>query len=144
MQAALRLKCSRQWLEIGRHKGYGPPYVKMHGKVVYDRNAVRAWLRDRAHRSTDEYETTGGRPREHVLYRHYDKDSVLLYIGISWNMAQRQSAHRDSPWFHLIATTTHQGGFATRAEAEAAEEAAVKAEKPRFNVVHNEARDAAD
>ena len=54
-QLAEWLAVSEQWCEIGRHKGYGPPYVKLAGRVRYRRCAVRAWLNERAHRSTSEY-----------------------------------------------------------------------------------------
>jgi hypothetical protein len=67
IEMAVWLRCSRRWLEIGRHRGYGPPYSKMGSRVVYERDAVRAWLRERAHLSTAEYETGGrGRPRKVV------------------------------------------------------------------------------
>ena len=38
-EAAKYLGVSRQWLEIGRHKGYGPPYIKL-------ARLVRYWIRD--------------------------------------------------------------------------------------------------
>lgn len=48
--------CSESWLEDGRSKGYGPPFVKHSPRMVrYVRGAVRKYLRDRTHKSTAEY-----------------------------------------------------------------------------------------
>src|SRR5271166_5238251 len=63
-QLAEWLAVSEQWCEIGRHKGYGPPYVKLAGRVRYRRSAVRAWLDERAHRATSEYRTASAKPRQ--------------------------------------------------------------------------------
>jgi hypothetical protein len=55
-QTALWLGCSPQWLEIGRSKGYGPPFDRISPRMVrYRRNLVRAWLDQRTHTSTEEY-----------------------------------------------------------------------------------------
>jgi len=43
------LKCSHQWLEIGRHEGWGPPFVKLAPRMVrYRRGDVREWLHKRS------------------------------------------------------------------------------------------------
>jgi predicted DNA-binding transcriptional regulator AlpA len=53
VQTAAWLGCSIQWLTIGRHRGYGPPYEKLsHRLVRYRRGAVRAWLDTRTRTST--------------------------------------------------------------------------------------------
>src|SRR5947207_8590513 len=50
---------STQRLEIGRIRGYGPPYKTISPKRTrYRRGDVRPWLRERTHRSTSEYATT--------------------------------------------------------------------------------------
>jgi hypothetical protein len=47
---------SNTWLEIGRHKGYGPPYVTVAPRVIrYLRSNLLAWLLERSHRHTAEY-----------------------------------------------------------------------------------------
>ena len=52
------LNCSTQWLEIGRNKGYGPPFERLAPRMIrYQRGAVRKWLEKRSHRSTSEYRT---------------------------------------------------------------------------------------
>ena len=54
------LGVSVQWLEIGRHKGYGPRFLKLSPKVVrYRRADVLAWLTERAHQRTAEYRKRG-------------------------------------------------------------------------------------
>jgi predicted DNA-binding transcriptional regulator AlpA len=50
------LGVSPSWLELGRHRGYGPPYERLGTRTVrYQRGRVRAWLAERSHRSTSEY-----------------------------------------------------------------------------------------
>jgi predicted DNA-binding transcriptional regulator AlpA len=47
---------STQWLEIARHRGTGPRFVRMGPKrIMYRRGDVRAWLKKRSHQSTAEY-----------------------------------------------------------------------------------------
>jgi hypothetical protein len=47
---------SKQWFEIGRSKGYGPPFIRLAPQVIrYRRGAVKAWLLERQHASTAEY-----------------------------------------------------------------------------------------
>jgi hypothetical protein len=53
-ELATLLDVSTQFLEIGRHRGYGPPFVKT-GGVRYRMRDVRTWLDERTHRSTAEY-----------------------------------------------------------------------------------------
>jgi hypothetical protein len=39
-----------------------------------------------------------------ALYRHFDKDGNLLYVGVSLNAIERTISHRDkSPWYQDIA-----------------------------------------
>lgn len=75
-----------------------------------------------------------------TLYRFYDADDRLLYIGISERGPERWKAHRkDKPWWGELARTTTEH-YETRAEALEAERAAIIAEKPLHNVVHNRGR----
>jgi len=68
------------------------------------------------------------------LYRHFEKDGTLLYVGISLNHVVRLSQHKAaSPWFEKIATVTIEQ-FETRAEALKAETKAVVKEKPLHNI----------
>lgn len=61
------LGVSVQWVEIGRSKGWSPPFIKLSPRRIrYRRQAVLEWLRARSFASTAEY--TGGhgpgRPRK--------------------------------------------------------------------------------
>jgi excisionase family DNA binding protein len=71
-----------------------------------------------------------------ALYRCHDERGDLLYVGISIGALGRLAEHqRTSHWFDYIATVSVEW-FSTRLEAEAAERAAIRTEKPRFNVAH--------
>ena len=55
-EEAAWLQVSVQWLEIGRSKGYGPPYERLGPKTIrYQRGKTRKWLGQRSHYSTSEY-----------------------------------------------------------------------------------------
>jgi predicted GIY-YIG superfamily endonuclease len=74
------------------------------------------------------------------LYRLYDAEDHLLYVGISQNFAQRWSQHAGlKPWWADVTKTTVEH-FPTRAAALAAEREAIKSEGPIYNVVHNVCR----
>lgn len=50
------LGMSVSWLEIGRHKGYGPRFTRLsHSRVRYRRSDVLEWLDKRKHQCTSEY-----------------------------------------------------------------------------------------
>jgi predicted DNA-binding transcriptional regulator AlpA len=54
------LGVSEQWLEIGRGKNYGPPFVRLSPRRVrYRREDVLAWLKSRTYRSTAGYGSDG-------------------------------------------------------------------------------------
>ncbi|AUQ74726.1 hypothetical protein PhaeoP71_01865 [Phaeobacter piscinae] len=68
------------------------------------------------------------------LYRHYDGDGRLLYVGISLCHLTRLGQHRSSSeWFWDIANITVEH-FETREQAVAAEAEAVRLEVPKCNV----------
>jgi hypothetical protein len=50
------LGVSETWLEIGRIRGYGPPFERLSPRVIrYQRGATRRWLAERSHHCTREY-----------------------------------------------------------------------------------------
>ena len=68
------------------------------------------------------------------LYRLFDHEGELLYIGISTNAKRRIYQHKcTADWAHLICKHTIED-FAIREDAISAEEAAIKAEKPPYNI----------
>lgn len=65
-----------------------------------------------------------------ALYRLYDANDVLLYLGITWNPDWRWGRHQTTKhWAHLVNRRTIEW-FPNRASALAAEKAATAVEKP--------------
>ncbi|MBI1425581.1 MAG: helix-turn-helix domain-containing protein [Gammaproteobacteria bacterium] len=50
VEAAHYLRCSSQFLEIGRCRGYGPPFHKLGRAVRYRKSALNEWLAAQEHR----------------------------------------------------------------------------------------------
>jgi predicted GIY-YIG superfamily endonuclease len=70
----------------------------------------------------------------HYVYRMYDEDGRLLYVGISKTLATRLTQHhRDKPWAHEIASVTGKR-YTSRDAARAAEIQAIGTEGPAYNV----------
>ncbi|MGW4505728.1 GntR family transcriptional regulator [Streptomyces sp. NPDC004436] len=73
-----------------------------------------------------------------ALYRLYDNSDVLLYVGISKHPERRWTEHavdRSDTWWPLVAAKRVEW-FATRKEAESAEVATIRAERPVHNRDH--------
>lgn len=69
-----------------------------------------------------------------ALYRLYDEDDRLLYVGIAFNPRVRCYHHKKhKPWWPSVARREVEW-HDNRRQAEAAESAAIAAEKPRYNV----------
>jgi predicted GIY-YIG superfamily endonuclease len=66
------------------------------------------------------------------LYRHFDENDRLLYVGISVDALSRLIQHKRSAWWGEVATITIQR-FATRDEALKAEAEAIRCERPKHN-----------
>lgn len=76
-----------------------------------------------------------------ALYRHWNSDGELLYVGISLSAVQRLGQHRTTAhWFGQIANMTIEW-FDSREAALEAERQAIKSECPKFNKAHNAAND---
>jgi hypothetical protein len=74
------------------------------------------------------------------LYRHFDSDGVLLYVGISLSAVLRLSQHKErAVWRDRIARV-EVVSYPTRDEAKVAEAEAIKSEHPRYNIVHSAVR----
>ena len=71
-----------------------------------------------------------------TLYRYFDSEGRLLYVGITGDNTKRQSQHRrNSFWFGEIASAKFEH-FDTRRDAAQAEVLAIKNEKPLHNTQH--------
>jgi len=69
------------------------------------------------------------------LYRHFDKDGKLLYVGVSLNVVNRLAQHKNaSKWYSEIAKIDIEQ-FATREAALEAEKNAVIKENPIHNII---------
>lgn len=72
------------------------------------------------------------------LYRFYDINDRLLYVGISLNAAQRASQHKsEKPWWPDVDRMTIERIPGERSDAENAERSAILTEGPLYNVAHN-------
>lgn len=94
-------------------------------------------VRQEEHRKVRTAAQEAANARATAIYRLRDRQGCLLYVGISSTPAQRWTKHAiDKDWWAEVSDLSLEW-FETRAEARAHEEAAIKAEKPRYNVQHN-------
>ena len=69
-----------------------------------------------------------------TLYRYFDSDGQLLYVGITGDNTKRQSQHRrNSFWFGEITSATFEH-FEDRESALQAETKAIQTEHPKHNI----------
>ena len=69
-----------------------------------------------------------------TLYRYFDKDGRLIYVGITRDVWRREAEHSCSHWFHLsVRKETEE--YSSRYKAEQAELQAIQDKKPLYNVV---------
>ncbi|WP_157253142.1 GIY-YIG nuclease family protein [Nonomuraea typhae] len=74
---------------------------------------------------------------DHALYRFFNADGGLLYIGISVNPPQRFRRHKgDQPWWCEVTQITIER-FGSRPDVLAAEKQAIESEHPLYNLIHN-------
>ena len=74
---------------------------------------------------------------EQTLYRFFDDDDNLLYVGISVNAYNRAKQHsKDKHWWPEVKSIT-LNVYPDRESVELAEINAIKTEKPIYNTQHN-------
>jgi predicted GIY-YIG superfamily endonuclease len=78
------------------------------------------------------------------LYRHFDKDGILLYVGISLSAIHRLSQHRTSSSWVASIESVRIEKFETRKDAVDAEKSAIISEHPKHNKTHNITKSNAD
>jgi hypothetical protein len=72
-------------------------------------------------------------PYQHIVYKHYDHDCNLLYVGVTSNFADRCTSHsRKAAWWNSVVSITLED-FTSREEAELAEAIAIEKEFPSQN-----------
>lgn len=75
-----------------------------------------------------------------AVYRCFDADGALLYIGRTMHPAKRESLHKNrTPWWSDVARVTYEWCDSTAA-ARVAEREAIGAEAPRYNRALNPSR----
>lgn len=75
-----------------------------------------------------------------ALYRHYDTNNELLYVGVSLSAITRLGQHkREQWWFERIARIDIEW-YDTKSEALDAERHAIIHGRPLYNIVHANAR----
>lgn len=73
-----------------------------------------------------------------ALYRMFDSDGVLLYVGVTGRWSRRSSEHAETqPWWPLVTSVTIEH-FASREEVIDAEARAIKLEQPAYNTAGNQ------
>lgn len=72
--------------------------------------------------------------RRAAVYRLYDAEGTLLYIGSAYDPDEREAVHRHTVWGQLIACRSDKW-HDSRELAYAAETEAIRAEAPRHNVI---------
>jgi hypothetical protein len=71
-----------------------------------------------------------------VLYRFYDPNDCLLYVGISNNWIQRLRSHEKNSPFFALATRVTIEHYEDRESVERAEIESIRNDKPVFNKMH--------
>ena len=76
-------------------------------------------------------------PLNNVLYRLYDQDGQLLYVGITSDVVARMAGHRADKWWWDEVADKRFDYYETRAELEAVERLSIIQEKPLYNIIHH-------
>lgn len=69
-----------------------------------------------------------------ALYRLYNEANELLYIGIAFNPTRRYNQHRKTKTWWPEVARKEVCWYENRTEAEDAEDAAIRDERPRYNI----------
>lgn len=75
-----------------------------------------------------------GRP--HYVYRCYDQDDRLIYVGCTFSPLSRMDQHRLSTWWWEQVRRTRYTVFPNKSYALFAERTAIETENPRWNIRH--------
>lgn len=72
------------------------------------------------------------------LYKHYDKDGVLLYVGITGNVVSRHVSHiKNSVWFCLVDSIVIKKYSLSLQRLGKIEAECIRNEKPLYNLAMN-------
>ncbi|WP_234901762.1 GIY-YIG nuclease family protein [Mycolicibacterium fluoranthenivorans] len=70
----------------------------------------------------------------HYVYRVYDENDQLIYVGCTVNLFGRLKSHELNSWWAYQARRVVSKVYADKWSGRAAENAAIRAEKPRWNL----------
>ena len=73
-----------------------------------------------------------------ILYRFYDSQGKLLYVGITNNFDKRLQQHLRDKWWAPQIARTQKVLYPSRTAALSAEQRAIRSGRPRHNVAHNQ------
>jgi len=71
----------------------------------------------------------------HYVYRFFDADGQLIYVGCTHKPEQRIAIHQYTMWWAPQIARTKIKVYADKASARAAEAEAIRNERPRWNVL---------
>lgn len=77
---------------------------------------------------------TSAAPRPAAVYRLYDSDGTLLYIGSAYDPEERCKRHRDKPWWPEVSRRTDEW-HSHRGAAYGAEMTAIASEASKYNAM---------
>lgn len=91
-------------------------------------------MREIEEQATREWEAVVAASRaDTYVYRYYDADGRLLYVGSTNGLSSRDAAHkREKPWYPVVARRTTQGPI-PRQHALLLEHVAIRDEEPLHN-----------
>lgn len=70
-----------------------------------------------------------------ALYRAYNSEGILIYIGKTWNVGQRMASHAGgSEWWDEAINITIERSFDSYEDLTAAETLAIRKEQPKHNL----------
>lgn len=70
----------------------------------------------------------------HYVYRIYDEDGRLIYVGCTLNLFARLSAHTLNSWWAYQCSHVVAKVYPSKAAGRAVERAVIRTEKPRWNL----------
>ena len=126
-----------QWVACGKV----PEAIEVLGTVRWDKKAIDIALGNSMEKwvhcwSFDEPPSQAAIEIETFLYRLFNKDEELLYIGISYDVRKRLDQHAtDKEWFHEVHTAVVET-YPSRPKALSAEREAIWDEDPLHNCTY--------
>lgn len=124
MRYGVRMKRAPRSPEAKRRQNQAY-YERHRARILEDARQKYAAMKDSRPRPASDRTTT--------LYRFFDADGVLVYVGITYHFDVRLTQHRNrSRWFETVDRWTTEE-YPSRRVAKRVETQAIREERPRFN-----------